>query len=95
VAAAARPARDRPRRGQRDEEDGDHAQQHEQEVPEAQRAAVLSLGACEITGGGELDTRPDATAQQVKQQRNERGTREGEPQWREEAHGSCCRAANA
>jgi hypothetical protein len=88
VSAAGRPARDRACGRKRDEQDDEHPQQHQEKVPEAQRSTVLALCPGEVARGGKLDTRADASAEEVQQQRHGRGTGESEPQRCEKAHGS-------
>ena len=94
MSAAEQPGR-RPRRGERDEQHGGHTRHHEQQVAQAQRAAVLALGAGQVAGGGKFHARPDPPSQQVQQQRHRGRHAEGEEPGREKAHGRCCRAANA
>ena len=99
----ARSARDRrrpsrangPRRGERDGEHREHAQEHQQQISDAQRAAVLLLGAKQVARRGEVDARADAAPHQMDEERHRDRGAEREVQWREKAHGSCWRAANA
>ncbi len=78
-----------------DRQDRQHAEQHQDEISKAQRAAVLSLGAREIARRGELDARARAPPHQMDEQRHGDAQTKQQIQRREEAHGSCWRAAKA
>jgi hypothetical protein len=95
VAAAGRPARDGAGCREGDEQDDEHPQQHQQKISEPERPTVLSFGASEISRSWELDTRADAPPEEVQEEWDRGGARKGEPEWREKAHGSSWRAANA
>ena len=59
---------DGPRGGERQCQHEQHAKQHEQEIPQPQRAAVLLFGALKVAGGGKVNAPRDVAAQQVQQQ---------------------------
>src|SRR5690348_2230931 len=77
-----------------EQEEQQDAQQHEQQVPQPQRTAVLPLGALQVTRGGELHSLTEVPAQQVKEQRNGGCPGQQEIEWCEEAHGCRCLASN-
>ena len=56
---------------------------------------MLALGARQVPRGGKVDPRADAPAQQMDEQRHGDAGAEQQIQRREEAHGSCWRAAKA
>ena len=83
------------RRSEGEREDDQHPQHHEQQIADAQRAAVLRFGAQEIARGGKVDARGDVPPQQVQQQRHADRGAEHEPERREKAHVRRSRAPNA
>ena len=84
------------RGGERDEQHRRHAQQHQEQVAQAEIATVLALRAHEVAHRGKLDARARAATHEMDEQRHGgRGARE-QPERSEKAHyGASCRAENA
>jgi hypothetical protein len=87
----------RPRRGEGDEQDDEHPEQHEQQVVQPGPPAALLLGPHEVAHCGELEPRARAPPEQVDEERDGDAGREREVERREEAHARAiaCRAAKA
>ena len=89
-------ADDGMRGGESDEEHRRDTKNHQQQIAQAQVAAVLALRTYEVAHRGKLDVRARAPAHEVDEQRHGgRGAGE-QPEWREKSHyGASWRAENA
>jgi hypothetical protein len=72
---------------QGDEEQGEHAEEHDEQVSQPELPAVLLLGAGEVARRRKLHPQADASAQQVDEERDGGRPGEGEPEGSEEGHG--------